>query len=143
MSNEKQRNEKGQFVKGITPQGAVPFNEGTAKEMQARSAEARKRNRTLAEVLRAQLQEKASEGSPLTKLEYLTLKAITNHAKGAMEFKDLRDLQKLLGEDIKTVNLGGDAPVNIVLGDEKAVEGLKRALATGAKPRDPEEGEEE
>ena len=138
-----ERDAKGRFIKGVTPEGAVPFSEGTAKEMQARSAEARKRNRTLAEVLRAQLQEKVSEGSPLTKLEYLTLKAISTHAKGAMEFKDLRDLQKLLGEDVKTVNLGGDAPVNIILGDAKAVEGLQRALATGGKPRAPQEGEEE
>lgn len=114
-----------------------------AREYQLRAATKRKENRTLAEVLRAQLQEKVADGSRLTKLEYLTLKAISTHAKGPMEFKDLRDLQKLLGEDVRTVNLGGDAPVNIILGDAKAVEGLQRALATGGKPRAPQEGEEE
>ena len=45
-----QRDEKGRFIKGITPEGAVPFSEGTAKEMQARSAEARKRNITMREL---------------------------------------------------------------------------------------------
>ena len=137
-----ERNAKGQFIKGNT-EGHRFERGGHAAECARRATEAREKNRTLAEVLRAQLQEKASEGSPLTKLEYLTLKAISTHAKGPMEFKDLRDLQKLLGEDVRTVNLGGDAPVNIILGDAKAVEGLQRALATGGKPRAPQEGEEE
>ena len=100
------RDAKGRFVKGVTPEGARPFSEGTAKEMQARSAAARKEHRTVAEVLRAQLMEKAGDGN-LTKLEYLTLKAITTHAKGDMTFKDLRELQKALGEDVKTVNVNG------------------------------------
>lgn len=101
-----ERDAKGRFVKGVTPEGAVPFSEGIAKEMQAKSAKARKENRTVAEVLRAQLMEKAGDGN-LTKLEYLTLKAITTHAKGDMTFKDLRELQKALGEDVKTVNVNG------------------------------------
>ena len=101
-----ERDAKGRFVKGVTPEGAVPFSEGIAKEMQAKSAKARKEHRTVAEVLRAQLMEKAGDGN-LTKLEYLTLKAITTHAKGDMTFKDLRELQKALGEDVKTVNVNG------------------------------------
>ena len=43
----------------------------------------------------------------------------------------------------ETTLQGGDVPVNIILGDAKAVEGLQRALATGGKPRAPQEGEEE
>ena len=93
------------FVKGETPEGAVPISEEIAKEYQARSAEARKENRrerqTLAEVLRQQLQEKAADGSPMTSLEYLVAKAISNHAKGALSLKDLTYLQKLLGEDVQ------------------------------------------
>lgn len=110
-----ERNEKGQFLKGQTPEGAVPISEGTAKEMQARSAEARKANRkerqTLAEVLRQQLQEKAADGSPMTRLEYLVAKAISNHAKGALSLKDLTYLQKLLGEDVQNINVRGVAPI--------------------------------
>ncbi len=102
-------------MKGETPEGAVPISEGMAKEYQARSAEARKANRkerqTLAEVLRQQLQEKAADGSPMTRLEYLVAKAISNHAKGALSLKDLTYLQKLLGEDVQNINVRGVAPI--------------------------------
>lgn len=98
------RDAKGRFTKGNTD--GRQFSDGVATEMQARSAAKRKENRTVAEVLRAQLMERAGDGN-LTKLEYLTLKAITTHAKGDMTFKDLRELQKALGEDVKTVNVNG------------------------------------
>ena len=115
-----ERNEKGQFLKGQTPEGAVPISEGTAKEMQARSAVARKENRkerqTLAEVLRQQLQEKAADGSPMTRLEYLVAKAISNHAKGNLSLKDLTYLQKLLGEDV--LNIKTDGPQVVVVSDK-------------------------
>lgn len=93
-------------MKGESGNPERQFSGGIAEEMQAKSAKARKENRTVAEVLRAQLMEKAGDGN-LTKLEYLTLKAITTHAKGDMTFKDLRELQKALGEDVKTVNVNG------------------------------------
>lgn len=115
-----ERNEKGQFVKGETPEGAVPISEGTAKEYQARSAEARKANRkerqTLADVLREELQKKAASGSPMSKLEYLVAKAIENHAKGALSLKDLTYLQKLLGEDV--LNIKTDGPQVVVVSDK-------------------------
>ena len=115
-----ERNEKGQFLKGQTPEGAVPISEGTAKEMQARSAEARKANRkerqTLADVLREELQKKAASGSPMSKLEYLVAKAIENHAKGALSLKDLTYLQKLLGEDV--LNIKTDGPQVVVVSDK-------------------------
>ena len=115
-----ERNEKGQFVKGETPEGAVPISEGMAKEYQARSAEARKANRkerqTLADVLREELQKKAASGSPMSKLEYLVAKAIENHAKGALSLKDLTYLQKLLGEDV--LNIKTDGPQVVVVSDK-------------------------
>ena len=115
-----ERNEKGQFVKGETPEGAIPISEGTAKEYQARSAEARKANRkerqTLADVLREELQKKAASGSPMSKLEYLVAKAIENHAKGALSLKDLTYLQKLLGEDV--LNIKTDGPQVVVVSDK-------------------------
>lgn len=99
-----ERDAKGRFIKGNDEGRKI--SGGVAAEMQERSVAARKEHRTVAEVLRAQLMEKAGDGN-LTKLEYLTLKAITTHAKGDMTFKDLRELQKALGEDVKTVNVNG------------------------------------
>lgn len=111
------RDEQGRFVKGETPEGAKPINEGVAKEYQARSAVARKANRkereTLAEVLKRQLQEKAADGSQLTKMEYLVAKALQNHSKGTLTLKDLTYLQKLLGED--TLNINTNGPQMIVV----------------------------
>ena len=111
------RDEQGRFVKGETPEGAKPINEGVAKEYQARSAVARKANRkereTLAEVLKRQLQEKAADGSKLTKMEYLVAKALQNHSKGTLTLKDLTYLQKLLGED--TLNINTNGPQMIVV----------------------------
>lgn len=97
-----ERDAKGRFLPGNTS----GISTEVARDYQQRSATKRKENRTVAEVLRAQLMEKAGDGN-LTKLEYLTLKAITTHAKGDMTFKDLRELQKALGEDVKTVNVNG------------------------------------
>lgn len=99
------RDAKGRFTKGNT-EGHRFTRNGDASDCARKATEAREKNRTVAEVLRAQLMEKAGDGN-LTKLEYLTLKAITTHAKGDMTFKDLRELQKALGEDVKTVNVNG------------------------------------
>lgn len=137
----RERDDKGRFLPG-NKEGKTFSSDGVATEMQARSAEARKANRkerqTLAEVLRQQLQEKAADGSPMTRLEYLVAKAISNHAKGALSLKDLTYLQKLLGEDV--LNIKTDGPVlNIVVGTPEAAEGLNRALATGAQPTEPKE----
>ncbi len=98
-----QRDNKGRFVKGNTE----GISTEVAREYQARSVEARLRNKTLADALRAELEKKAP-GTEMTKLEYLAAKAIGNHANGDMTFKDLRDLQHLLGEDKQTLNLEGD-----------------------------------
>lgn len=114
-----QRDSKGRFVKGIAPEGSSPFSAGVAKEMQLRSAEARKRNRALADVIRAELT-KAAPGTDLTKMEYLAAKAISNHAQGEMTFKDLRDLQHLLGEDKQILNLEGDGIRIVVENAEQA-----------------------
>ena len=103
-----ERNDKGQFVKGNTE----GISTESAREMQLRSAEARKANRKE----RQQLQEKAADGSPMTRLEYLVAKAISNHAKGALSLKDLTYLQKLLGEDV--LNIKTDGPQVVVVSDK-------------------------
>lgn len=133
------RDAKGRFVKGNTD--GRQFSDGIAAEMQAKSAEARKKNRTVAEVLRAQLAEKAAEGQSMTRLEYLTLKAINTHAKGEMTMRDLREMQKVLGEDVKEMNIKGadGGSITITLASPKAVAGLQRAIANGAQPAAPED----
>lgn len=113
-----ERDEKGRFVKGKTPEGAVPINEGNAKAYQARSAAARRENRTIAEVLRRQLAEKAASGSPMTKMEYLVAKALENHSKGALSLKDLTYLQRLLGEDVLNINTNGP---QVIVVSEKSI----------------------
>ena len=136
-----QRDSKGRFVKGNKEGRKIGSNGGlTAVEAQLRGAEAKKRNRTLADVVRAEL-EKVAPGTDLTKMEYLAAKAIGNHAAGEMTFKDLLDLQKLLGEDVKKVEFGTE-PLTITLQDNAALTGLRKALETGAKPRKPVSEEE-
>jgi hypothetical protein len=53
-------------------------------------------------------------------MEYLAAKAISNHAQGEMTFKDLRDLQHLLGEDKQILNLEGDGIRIVVENAEQA-----------------------
>lgn len=135
------RNEKGQFLPG-NKEGHRFTRNGDATEAGAKGnivrEEKRKERQTLAEVLRQQLQEKAADGSPMTRLEYLVAKAISNHAKGALSLKDLTYLQKLLGEDVLNIKTDGTV-LNVVVGTPEAAEGLQRALATGAQPTEPEE----
>lgn len=130
-----ERDAKGRFLPG-----SGPISKDVAREYQQRSAAKRKENRTVAEVLRAQLMEKAGDGN-LTKLEYLTLKAITTHAKGDMTMKDLREMQKVLGEDVKEMNInaGDGGSITITLASPKAVAGLQRAIQNGAQPAAPED----
>lgn len=102
------------FEKGVTPQGAIPISEATAKEMQLRSAASRKRNRTLRETLLAALQEDGGEG--MTKMEILVRQAMNNHKKGKLTFHDLKDLAFVLGEAELgiTGGDGGDLGIRIV-----------------------------
>ena len=110
-----ERDDKGRYVKGNT----AGISTEVAREYQLRSAAKRKENRTLAEVLRRQLEEKASSGSPMTKMEYLIAKALENHSKGALTLKDLIYLQKLLGED--TLNIKTDGTKVLVV-SEKSIQ---------------------
>jgi len=117
-----QRDSKGRFVKGNTEGQKSPISNGLATEMQARSVEARKRNRTLADVVREELG-KVAPGMGITKMEYLAAKAIGNHASGEMTFKDLRDLQKVLGEDVLNIETNGP---QVIVVSQQAVEAAKK-----------------
>lgn len=133
------RDAKGRFTKGNT-EGHRFTRNGDAADAARKATEAREKNRTVAEVLRAQLMEKAGDGN-LTKLEYLTLKAISTHAKGDMTMRDLREMQKVLGEDVKEINVnaGDGGSITITLASPKAVAGLQRAIQNGAQPAAPED----
>ena len=113
------RNEKGQFLPG-NKEGHRFKSNGDATEAGAKGVAVREENKkerqTLTEVLRQQLQEKAADGSPMTRLEYLVAKAISNHAKGNLSLKDLTYLQKLLGEDV--LNIKTDGPQVVVVSDK-------------------------
>ena len=58
-----------------------------------------------------------------------------------MTFKDLRELQKALGEDVKemAINAGDGGSITITLASPKAVAGLQRAIENGAQPAAPED----
>ena len=116
------RDSKGRFLKGVTPEGAVPINEGMAKEYQARSVQSRREHKALAEVVRDALEKKMGDGT-MTRLEYIAEKAILNHSKGEMTFKDLRDLQKVLGEDVLNIETNGP---QVIVVSQKAVEAAKK-----------------
>ena len=96
------------FEKGVTPEGAVPINEEIAKEYQRRSAEKRKENNLMQKAVLKELAKSAGAGTEMTRLEYLVAKATSNHSKGKMTFKDLKDLKDLMGENVQQVQLGGD-----------------------------------
>lgn len=91
--------------------------------MQLRSASARKENRTLADVLRQELQKKAASGSEMSKMEYLVAKALENHSRGHLTLKDLTYLQRLLGED--TLNIKTDGP-QVVVVSERSVQAAEK-----------------
>lgn len=101
-----ERDAKGRFIKGNT-EGHRFTRNGDASECAKKATEARVKNRALAEVVRDALAERAPGDASMSKMEYLAVKAITNHATGDITFKDLRDLQKLLGEDVQKIDIKG------------------------------------
>lgn len=104
-----------------------------AREYQRRSVEARKANKemrtTLREVLLEELDEK-DERTGLTRRQLLIKKAMANHAKGKLSFKDLKDLADLLGESIQQVSVQTDAP--IVAMTPEAIQALGKWASKGA-----------
>lgn len=93
------------FEKGQSGNPATQISGEIAEAYQKRSAASRKRNKTLAEMMRAALAEEAAPG--VTKGEYLIRKAINNHKDGKLSFKDLKDLGAVLGESILKVETDG------------------------------------
>jgi len=71
------------------------------------SGVSRRKHKAIRELLLAELRKVGPNG--LTKEEYLVAKALDNHARGKLTFKDLQDLQQLLGEAVERqeVNVKG------------------------------------
>ncbi len=115
------RNAKGQFVKGEGGNKATQISGGVAVDYQARSVEARKRNKTLREAMIEALQEDGGNG--LTKLEILVRKAMANHANGKLSFLDLKFLASIMGED--KLNIETNGPQVIVV-SQQAIEASKK-----------------
>lgn len=100
------------FKKGTSGNPAKQFTSETAREAQRKSTESKMRNRTIAETLRNALEEKISKDSPMTKREYLILKALSNASKDeTLSFREISELQKILGESVQNVNVKGVAPI--------------------------------
>lgn len=104
-----------------------------AREYQRRSVEARKANKEMRATLREVLMEEldhVDEASGLTRRQLLIKKAMANHAKGKLSFKDLKDLADLLGESIQNVSVQTDAP--IVAMTPEAIQALGKWASKGA-----------
>lgn len=113
----KERDERGRFLPGKVPEGSSPFSAGIAQEMQARSVASRKRNATIAEMLRRELEKDGGDG--LTRGEVLVAKAAHNHLKGKLTFKDLKDMQDVLGESVQQLHVQHEGIVKVVSSDEE------------------------
>lgn len=109
-------------------QNLTPFTSDQSREEAARngqkggiaSGKARRERKTLAEVLRAELEKDA--GSGLTKQEYLVAKCLADLAdkKGKVFPKDLKTLAEVLGELHINVDHSGDALIKVVRDEEEA-----------------------
>lgn len=107
-----ERDKQGRFAKGASANPDKKITSANAREMQRKATEARKANRSIAETLRTALEEKISKESPMTKREYLIAKALQNASKDeTLSFREISELQKILGESVQNVNVKGVAPI--------------------------------
>lgn len=115
----------------------APFTSDQSREEAAKngrkgglaSGAARREKATLRAVLLEELDEK-DERTGLTRRQLLIKKAMANHAKGKLSFKDLKDLADLLGESIQNVSVQTDAP--IVAMTPEAIQALGKWASKGA-----------
>ena len=118
-------------------QNLIPFTSDQSREEAAKngrkgglaSGAARRERATLRAVLLEEL-DHVDEASGLTRRQLLIKKAMANHAKGKLSFKDLKDLADLLGESIQNVNVQTDAP--IVAMTPEAIQALGKWASKGA-----------
>ena len=112
----KERDNKGRFVKGQKPPVGNPISEGTAREMQLRSAEARKDNRIVADAIRrAILGKNKATGNPV--IDDLVTNTLERMQKGG-SMGDLRAMADVLGELEQKVTENITMEMKFKFGDE-------------------------
>jgi hypothetical protein len=112
----KERDNKGRFVKGQKPPVGNPISEGTAREMQLRSAEARKDNRIVADAIRRAILGKNKEtGNPV--IDDLVNNTLERMQKGG-SMGDLRAMADVLGELEQKVTENITMEMKFKFGDE-------------------------
>lgn len=116
-----ERDSKGRFIKGNTEGKNSPISNGFASDMQARSVEARKKNKTLREAMIEALQEEGGGG--YTKLEILVRKAMENHRNGKLSFLDLKFLASIMGEDKLNIETNGP---QVIIVSQQSIEAAKK-----------------
>ena len=108
------------------PSRDTQITKENAREMQARGAEARKENtarrKAVAHVLSDLLSKPVSEGSKVTKLEWLVARAIEN-TRDDVALSDLLKIQELLGEKQMTYNFNAAKDSEQILKDVFGDEG--------------------
>lgn len=99
------------------PSKDTQFTKENAREMQARSSEARNRNKerrkALKDILYVELEKPISEGSEITKAEWLVVKMIQN-LKDDIKPTDLKTIQEILGEAVSKHEIRGKAPEHLI-----------------------------
>lgn len=118
MAEQRQRDEKGRFVKGLTIGNR--FTKEDAKEIGRKGGlalgEANKRRRLLKEELREILDEETTKGSGITKMQAVIQNVLKNTlSKGTV--KDLKIIAEVLGEMEINVNLNQTEKPRIVFDD--------------------------
>ena len=114
-------------------QNLTPFTSEQSREEAAKngrkggiaSGVAKREKKTLADALRVVLEEKASEGSDLTKREAIVAKVVKRLYDDG-DIRDLKILADVLGESVQTLDLKGVAP--IVARDAEDAAGLQALL---------------
>lgn len=98
------------------PSKDTRFTKDNAREMQARGTKVRKENtkrrKAVAHVLSELLSKPVSEGSKVTKLEWLVARAIDN-TRDDVGLSDLLKIQELLGEKQMTFNFEKRKPSEV------------------------------
>lgn len=93
------------------------FTKENAREMQASSVASRNRNKerrkALKDILYAELKKPISEGSEITKAEWLVTKMIQN-LKADIKPTDLKIIQEILGEAVSKHEIRGKAPEHLI-----------------------------
>ncbi len=116
---ERQRNEKGQFVK--KNKEGNRFTKENAREIGRRGAEksneVQKRNKLLKEELRAILNEETTAGSGVTKMQAVIQNVLKNTLSKGRAL-DLKILAEVLGEMEINVNLNQTEKPRIVFDEE-------------------------